>query len=125
EVVRDQTATGEEGAIARCTGEFACPYQGVEHLKHFVSRRAFDIDGLGDKQIEFFYEQGWIKEPAEIFTLEQRNGKFMLKEGDRKTRLEEVEGFGEPSVRTLFPAFSARREIALERFIYALGIRHV
>jgi DNA ligase (NAD+) len=125
EVVRDQTATGEEGAIARCTGEFACPYQAVEHLKHFVSRRAFDIDGLGDKQIEFFYEQGWIKEPAEIFTLEQRNGKLMLKEGDRKARLEEVEGFGETSVRNLFAAISARREIALERFIYALGIRHV
>jgi DNA ligase (NAD+) len=125
EVVRDQTATGEEGAIARCTGEFACPYQAVEHLKHFVSRRAFDIDGLGDKQIEFFYEQGWIKEPAEIFTLEQRNGKLMLKEGDRKVRLEEVEGFGETSVRNLFAAISARREIALERFIYALGIRHV
>jgi DNA ligase (NAD+) len=125
EVVRDQTATGEEGAIARCTGEFACPYQAVEHLKHFVSRRAFDIDGLGDKQIEFFYEQGWIKEPAEIFTLEQRNGKLMLKEGDRKARLEEVEGFGETSVRNLFAAITARREIALERFIYALGIRHV
>ena len=125
EVVRDQTATGEEGAIARCTGEFACPYQAVEHLKHFVSRRAFDIDGLGDKQIEFFYEQGWIKEPAEIFTLEQRNGKLMLKEGDRKVRLEEVEGFGETSVRNLFAAIAARREIALERFIYALGIRHV
>ncbi|MGE5366615.1 MAG: NAD-dependent DNA ligase LigA [Betaproteobacteria bacterium] len=125
EVVRDHTATGEEGAIARCTGEFACPYQAVEHLKHFVSRRAFDIDGLGDKQIEFFYEQGWIKEPAEIFTLEQRNGKLMLKEDDRKVRLEEVEGFGETSVRNLFAAISARREIALERFIYALGIRHV
>ena len=125
EVVRDQTATGEEGAIARCTGEFACPYQAVEHLKHFVSRRAFDIDGLGDQQIEFFYEQGWIKGPAEIFTLEQRNGKLMLKEGDRKVRLEEVEGFGETSVRNLFAAIAARREIALERFIYALGIRHV
>jgi DNA ligase (NAD+) len=124
-VVRDQTATGEEGAIARCTGEFACPYQAVEHLKHFVSRRAFDIDGLGDKQIEFFYEQGWIEEPAEIFTLEQRNGKLVLKESDRKVRLEEVEGFGETSVRNLFAAISARREIALERFIYALGIRHV
>ena len=124
-VVRDQTATGEEGAIARCTGEFACPYQAVEHLKHFVSRRAFDIDGLGDKQIEFFYEQGWIEEPAEIFTLEQRNGKLVLKESNRKVRLEEVEGFGETSVRNLFAAISARREIALERFIYALGIRHV
>jgi DNA ligase (NAD+) len=125
EVVRDQTAAGEEGAIARCTGEFACPYQIVEHLKHFVSRRAFDIDGLGDKQIEFFYEQGWVKEPADIFKLEARNGKLVLKEGDRKIRLEEVEGFGETSVRNLFSAIEARREIALERFIYALGIRHV
>ena len=116
EVVRDQTAAGEEGAIARCTGEFACPYQVVEHLKHFVSRRAFDIDGLGDKQIELFYENGWVKEPAEIFTLEDRNGKI---------HLQEVEGFGETSVRNLFAAISARREIALERFIYALGIRHV
>jgi DNA ligase (NAD+) len=116
EVVRDQTAAGEEGAIARCIGEFACPYQAVEHLKHFVSRRAFDIDGLGDKQIELFYENGWVKEPAEIFTLEDRNGKI---------HLQEVEGFGETSVRNLFAAISARREIALERFIYALGIRHV
>ena len=116
EVVRDQTATGEQGAIARCTGEFACPYQAVEHLKHFVSRRAFDIDGLGDKQIELFYEQGWIKEPADIFTLEERNSKI---------HLEQVEGFGETSVRNLFAAIAARRQIALERFIYALGIRHV
>src|SRR6201987_1791572 len=116
EVVRDQPAAGEEGAIARCTGEFACPYQAVEHLKHFVSRRAFDIDGLGDKQIGLFYEKGWVKEPAEIFTLEQRNGKI---------HLQDVEGFGETSVRNLFGAISARREIALERFIYALGIRHV
>ena len=116
DVLRDQTAAGEEGAIARCTGEFACPYQAVEHLKHFVSRRAFDIDGLGDKQIELFYEQGWVKEPADIFTLEQRNSKI---------RLQEVEGFGETSVRNLFAAIAARREIALERFIYALGIRHV
>jgi len=116
EVVRDQTATGEEGAIARCTGEFACPYQAVEHLKHFVSRRALDIDGLGDKQIELFYENGWVKEPADIFTLEGRNGKI---------RLQEVEGFGETSVRNLFSAIAARRDIALERFIYALGIRHV
>jgi DNA ligase (NAD+) len=116
DVVRDQTAAGEEGAIARCTGEFACPYQIVEHLKHFVSRRAFDIDGLGDKQIELFYERGWVKEPAEIFTLEDRNNKI---------RLQEVEGFGETSVRNLFSAIAARRVIALERFIYALGIRHV
>ena len=94
DVVREQTATGEEGAVARCTGGLACPYQIVEHLKHFVSRRAFDIDGLGEKQIEFFYEQGWIKEPADIFTLQERNNKI---------HLEEVEGFrqnlGAQSVR--------------------------
>jgi DNA ligase (NAD+) len=115
-VVRETTATGEEGAIFRCTGEFACPFQRMEHLKHFVSRRAFDIDGLGEKQIEFFYEQGWIKEPADIFTLEKRN---------RVIRLEKQEGYGETSVGNLFRSIAARREIALERFIYALGIRHV
>jgi DNA ligase (NAD+) len=99
-----------------CTGEFACPFQTIEHLKHFVSRRAFDIDGLGEKQIELFYEKEWIKEPADIFTLPERN---------KKIHLEEVEGFGETSVRNLFAAIAARREIALERFIYALGVRHV
>jgi DNA ligase (NAD+) len=116
DVVREKTATGEEGAVARCSGEFACPYQTMEHLRHFVSRRAFDIDGLGEKQIAFFYEQEWIREPADIFTLEARN---------RDIRLEEVEGFGETSVRNLFAAIAARREVSLERFIYALGIRHV
>src|SRR5271169_523794 len=73
DVVREIIAGGAEGARLHCTGEFACPYQTIEHLKHFVSRRAFDIDGLGDKQIELFYEQGWVKEPAAIFTLEERN----------------------------------------------------
>jgi DNA ligase (NAD+) len=124
-VVRETIAGGEEGARARCTGEFACPYQVLGHLEHFVSRRAFDIDGLGEKQIEFFHEQGWINEPADIFTLQQRNGKLPLKETGKKIRLEEVEGFGATSVRNLFNAIDARREIALERFIYALGIRHV
>ncbi|MET0631838.1 MAG: NAD-dependent DNA ligase LigA, partial [Xanthobacteraceae bacterium] len=116
EVVRDTTATGEEGVVARCTGEFACPYQKIEHLRHFVSRRAFDIEGLGEKQIALFFEEGWVKEPADIFTLEARNAKI---------KLEEVEGFGELSVRNLFNAIAARREISLERFIYALGMRHV
>jgi len=115
-VVRDTTASGEEGVIARCTGEFACPYQKVEHLKHFVSRRAFDIEGLGEKQIMLFFEQRWVTEPADIFTLESRNSRL---------KLQEQEGFGEVSVRNLFDAIRARREIALERFIYALGMRHV
>src|ERR1700680_4911489 len=116
DVVREETATGEEGARARCTGEFACPYQRIEHLKLFASRRAFDIEGLGEKQIEFFYEQGWVKEPADIFTLEKRNAKL---------RLEEIEGYGQTSVRNLFAAIEERRRISLERFIYALGMRHV
>jgi DNA ligase (NAD+) len=115
-VVRDVTATGEEGAVARCSGEFACPHQRMEHLRHFVSRRAFDIEGLGEKQIALFYENEWVTEPAEIFTLEARNNKI---------KLEEYEGFGDTSVRNLFNAIDARREISLERFIYALGIRHV
>lgn len=115
-VVRDVTASGGEGAILRCSGEFACPFQIVEHLIHFVSRRAFDIDGLGEKQIALFHERGWIKEPADIFTLQERNPKI---------RLEEEEGFGDVSVRKLFEAIEARREISLERFIYSLGIRHI
>jgi DNA ligase (NAD+) len=116
DVVREIIAGGAEGARARCTGEFACPFQAIEHLRHFVSRRAFDIDGLGEKQIELFYEKEWVREPADIFMLEERN---------KKIHLEEVEGFGETSVRNLFGAIAARREISLERFIYALGIRHV
>jgi DNA ligase (NAD+) len=116
EVVREETATGEEGSRARCSGEFACPYQKIEHLKLFASRRAFDIDGLGEKQIEFFFEQGWVKEPADIFTLEARNPKL---------KLEEIEGYGQTSVRNLFESIRRRREISLERFIFALGMRHV
>ena len=115
-VVRDVTATGKEGAISRCSGELACPHQRVEHLRHFVSRRAFDIEGLGEKQINLFFEQGWIAEPADIFTLARRNDTI---------RLAEQEGFGEVSVRNLLAAIEARRTIPLERFIFSLGIRHV
>jgi DNA ligase (NAD+) len=116
DVVREETAAGEEGARARCTGEFACPYQKIEHLKLFASRRAFDIDGLGEKQLQYFFDEGWVKEPADIFTLQQRNAKL---------KLEEIEGYGETSVRNLFAAIEGRRHIALERFIYALGMRQV
>ncbi|MGB8042549.1 MAG: NAD-dependent DNA ligase LigA [Pseudolabrys sp.] len=116
DIVREETATGEEGARARCTGEFACPFQKIEHLKLFCSRRAFDIEGLGEKQIELFFEKGWIKEPADIFTLPERNNKI---------KLEQEEGYGETSVRNLFEAIEQRRRISLDRFIYAIGIRHV
>src|SRR5438067_4256680 len=91
DVVREETATGEEGARARCTGEFACPFQKIEHLKLFVSRRAFDIDGLGEKQLQYFFDEGWVKEPADIFTLQKRNNKL---------KLEEIEGYGETLVFT-------------------------
>jgi DNA ligase (NAD+) len=116
DVVREETATGEEGSRARCTGEFACPFQKIEHLRLFVSRRAFDIDGLGEKQIQFFFDEGWVKEPADIFTLPGRNARL---------KLEEIEGYGETSVRNLFASIEGRRRISLERFIYALGMRHV
>ena len=116
DIVREETATGEEGARGRCTGEFACPYQKIEHLKLFASRRAFDIEGLGEKQIELFFEKEWVTEPADIFTLDARNNKI---------KLEEVEGYGETSVRNLFAAIERRRKISLERFIFSLGIRQV
>lgn len=116
DVVREETAAGEESARARCSGEFACPFQKIEHLRLFVSRRAFDIDGLGEKQIQFFFDEGWVKEPADIFTLQKRNAKL---------KLEEIEGYGETSVRNLFASIEERRRISLERFIFALGMRHV
>jgi DNA ligase (NAD+) len=115
-VVKEINSAGEEGVRFRCSGEFACPFQKTEHLKLFVSRGAFDIDGLGSKQIDYFFEQGWVKEPGDIFTLEERNGKL---------KLEDIEGYGETSVRNLFASIAARRDVSLERFIFSLGIRHV
>ena len=121
-VIREATSAGVEGAVRRCSGEFACPFQRIEHLRHFVSRRAFDIEGLGEKQIAFFFdcpvESLRIREPADIFTLERRNAASFQK-------IENFEGFGKTSVANLFAAIEARRQIALERFIFALGIRHV
>jgi DNA ligase (NAD+) len=119
-VVREETATGGEGIVRRCSGEFACPFQRKEHLRHFVARQAFDIEGLGEKQIEFFYdsEDLPVRAPADIFTLRARDEKNLRK-------LKDVEGFGAVSVRNLFDAIDARREIGLERFLNALGIRHV
>ncbi len=110
--------TGEPEAARRCTGALVCPAQAVEKLRHFCSRNAFDIEGLGDKQIAFFYEKGLIRTPADIFTLSERDRQSL-------TKIENFEGFGKVSARNLFAAIEARREVALNRFIFALGIRHV
>ncbi len=110
--------TGEMEAARRCTGHLVCAAQAVEGLKHFCSRNAFDIEGFGDKQIELFFSKGLVKTPADIFTLRERDGK-------QEPPLREWEGFGETSARNLFNAIESRRKIALNRFLYALGIRHV
>ena len=112
-------AIREEGdAVRRCTGGLICPAQAVEKLKHFVSRAAFDIDGLGAKQVEQFYGDGWIAEPADIFTLKTRYGSGMQ-------QLKNREGWGEKSADKLFQAIEDKRKISLSRLIFALGIRHV
>ncbi len=120
-IIREETAGGGEGAVQRCSGEFACPYQRKEHLKLFVSRRAFDIEGLGEKQIEYFYddEELYIRQPADIFMLEKRDSENAL------TKLKNREGYGDVSAQKLFDAINVRRAIPLERLIYALGVRHV
>lgn len=117
--VREVNAkTGKIDVVRRCTGGLICPAQAVEKLKHFVSRNALDIDGFGDKQAEAFYRDGMVTRPADIFTLEVRD-KRSLK------RLRDREGFGETSAKKLFEAINARRDAVLNRFIFALGIRHV
>lgn len=117
-LVRETTAGGAETVVRRCSGEMACPFQRIEHLIHFVSRRAFDIEGLGEKLLISLFEDGLIREPADIFTLEARDQALLKKLKDR-------EGLGELSARNLFDAINARRTIALERVIFALGVRHV
>ncbi|KFG69113.1 NAD-dependent DNA ligase LigA [Microvirga sp. BSC39] len=110
--------TGKEDAVRRCTGGLICPAQARERLKHFVSRNAFDIEGLGLQRIDEFYEEGLIQRPQDIFTLEARNARSLK-------RLENREGWGETSAKNLFAAIQARRSISLNRFIFALGIPHV
>jgi DNA ligase (NAD+) len=110
--------TGEADVVRRCTGRLVCAAQAIEGLKHFCSRNAFDIEGLGDKQIELFFKEGLIKIAADIFTLHKRDGVG-------RPPLKEWEGFGELSARNLFAAIEARRTIAANRFLYALGVRHV
>ena len=111
---REARSSGKTDAVRRCAGGLICPAQRVERLKHFASRNAFDIEGLGDKIIEEFYKDGLIQSPQDIFTLEAR-----------AVGLEKREGWGESSVRNLYDAIDARRAIALDRFIFSLGIRHV
>ncbi|HEY5796222.1 MAG TPA: NAD-dependent DNA ligase LigA [Bosea sp. (in: a-proteobacteria)] len=112
--------SGKEDAVRRCTGGLICPAQSVERLKHFVSRDALDIDGLGDKQIEFFHADPDlpVKEPADIFTLAERDQANFKK-------LKDKEGFGTQSVAKLFAAIEDRRAPPLNRFIFGLGIRHI
>ncbi len=110
--------TGAAEVARRCTGSLVCPAQAVERLRHFASRNAMDIEGLGDKQIENFYAAGLIRTPSDIFTLAERDAKSL-------TKLKNREGFGETSVKNLFAAIEARRRAPINRFIYALGVRHV
>ncbi|NQZ14769.1 MAG: NAD-dependent DNA ligase LigA [Alphaproteobacteria bacterium] len=117
--VCDSHAIREEGEVAyRCTGGLICAAQAVERLKHFVSRLAFDIDGLGAKIVEQFWQDELIKTPADIFTLEERDKGNL-------TPIRAREGWGDQSARNLFNSINERRNIEFNRFIYALGIRQI
>ncbi|SMF71400.1 DNA ligase (NAD+) [Tistlia consotensis] len=113
EVVRPE---GE--AASRCSGELACPHQQLRRLIHFVSRDAFDVDGLGEKQVQAFFEKGLVRTPPDIFDLEAQDS-------TKELPLAEWEGWGERSAGNLFRAIEARRTIPLDRFVYALGIRQI
>lgn len=117
-VCQSRAVRAEGEAVRRCTGGLVCPAQAVERLKHFVSRAAFDIEGLGEKHIESFWQDGILQTPADIFRWEEKDRKSL-------TPLRAREGWGETSARKLFSNITAKREIALDRFIYALGIRQV
>lgn len=117
--VRDvNEKTGKADSVKRCTGGLICPAQAVERLKHFASRGALDIDGLGDKQVEAFYEAGRIADAADIFTLRERDARSLKK-------LKDMEGWGSTSATKLFDAIDVVREVDLYRYIFGLGIRHV
>ncbi len=104
-----------DDAVTYCMGGLTCPAQAMERLKHFVSKDAFDIQGLGDRNIEQFYELGWIKNPMDIFTLRE----------NYELRLLGLEGWGQKSVVNLFDAIEKAKTVSLARFIYALGIPEV
>lgn len=112
-------AIREEGEVARrCTGGLICPAQAVERIRHFVSRNAFDIEGMGEKIIQEFWDDQILQSPADLFRLEEKDKKSL-------TPLRAREGWGEQSARKLFAAIKARRTIAMDRFVYALGIHQV
>ncbi|GLK70415.1 NAD-dependent DNA ligase LigA [Ancylobacter dichloromethanicus] len=114
-------AVREEGEVVRrCTGGLICPAQAVERIRHFVSRDALDIEGLGEKQVQAFFEAGLVRQPADIFTLEARDSA-----PGALTRLKNREGWGETSAKNLFAAIAARRQVPVNRLLYGLGIRHV
>lgn len=115
----------EDEAVRRCTGGLTCPAQAIERIKHFVSREAFNIEGLGGKIVEQFYNEGILKTPVDIFTLQERNGGDDLFSAADGLRLETRDGWGKKSVDNLFRSINERRRISLPRFIYALGIRQV
>ncbi len=106
-------------AVRRCTGGLICPAQAVERLRHFVSRDAFDIEGLGEKQVRFFWDKGWVKTPGDIFRLQRDHGSDSLEALSRQP------GWGRQSAQNLFEAIEARRRIELDRFLFALGIRRI
>jgi DNA ligase (NAD+) len=110
-------ATGDADVVRRCTGGLVCPAQAKERLKHFVSRNALDIEGLGDERIELFFDEGLLREPADIFKL--------ARDTARIEELKARKGFGAKSIDNLVRAIEARRTVALERVIFGLGIRHV
>jgi len=111
-------STGRKDVATRCTGGMVCPAQAVERLKHFVSRNAFDIEGLGARQVEAFYGEGRITRPGDIFTISERDAHSLKK-------LKDTEGWGETSAKNLFAAIEDKRAVDLDRFIFGLGIRHI
>jgi DNA ligase (NAD+) len=113
-VCKSHAVREPDEVVRRCTGGLFCAAQSVERIRHFVSRDAFNIEGLGEKHIEAFFADGLIKNPADLFTLKARDG---------KAKLMEREGWGEKSVDNLFDAIERSRTVPLERFIFALGIR--
>ncbi len=140
DIVREETATGEEGARARCTGEFACPYQKIEHLKLFVSRNAFDIEGFGEQYAELLFDEGIVQNPADIFTLYKRVDDlkkvlFKKREAQAKEREQKTGRIRQKSapeferayneIDKLLEEIDRRRGVAFDRFIFALGVRHV